>query len=169
MSFENESFKVKFSDSESFKVKIKDKQNNAINVTELDSGPVGPKGKDGFSPTVDVTVEDNTPIVTVTDVRGTTVTEFPRIPNKTSDLINDVGYITEADVPTKTSDLENDSGFITASDIPVTSVNGKTGDVVLNASDIITAGNGISIENNVVSVTDLILDCGSSSRVIFNG
>lgn len=114
MSFERESFKVKFSDSESFKVKIKEKQNNAINVTELDSGVPGPKGEDGFSPLVDVTVEDNTPIVTVTDIRGTTVTEFPKIHE----------YV---------------------------------------------AGNGIFIDDDTISVTDLILDCGSASRVTFNG
>lgn len=39
---------------------------------------------------------------------------------------------TDLDVPTKTSDLVNDSGFITSSDIPVTSVNGQTGDVTIN-------------------------------------
>ena len=33
-----------------------------------------------------------------------------KIPNKTSDLINDSGYITESAVPTKTSELINDSG-----------------------------------------------------------
>ena len=35
-------------------------------------------------------------------------------------------------IPTKTSDLINNSGFITASDIPVTSVNGQTGNVTIN-------------------------------------
>lgn len=35
------------------------------------------------------------------------------IPTKTSDLTNDSGFITSADVPTKVSDLTNDSGFIT--------------------------------------------------------
>lgn len=44
------------------------------------------------------------------------------IPTKTSDLENDSGFITEADVPTKTSDLENDSGFITIEDVPATSL-----------------------------------------------
>ena len=35
------------------------------------------------------------------------------MPEKVSDLPNDSGYITAADLPTKTSDLTNDSGFIT--------------------------------------------------------
>lgn len=62
---------------------------------------------------------------------------FSDIPQKTSELENDSGFIT-ADaippVPTKTSELENDSGFITAEDIPpvpVQSVNGQTGAVKL--------------------------------------
>lgn len=59
------------------------------------------------------------------------------IPDSTSDLINDSGFITAEDipaVPTKTSDLQNDSGFITAADVPaapVQSVNGQTGAVNL--------------------------------------
>ena len=36
---------------------------------------------------------------------------------KTSDLINDEGFITNADIPTKTSDLINDSGFQTAAQV----------------------------------------------------
>lgn len=39
-------------------------------------------------------------------------------------------------IPTATSDLTNDSGFITSADIPVTSVNTKTGAVSLSASDV---------------------------------
>lgn len=38
-------------------------------------------------------------------------------PSKTSQLINDSGYITIADVPTKLSELVNDTGFITASSL----------------------------------------------------
>lgn len=62
---------------------------------------------------------------------------FSDIPQKTSELENDSGFITADDippVPTKTSELENDSGFITAEDIPpvpVQSVNGQTGAVNL--------------------------------------
>ena len=36
---------------------------------------------------------------------------------KTSDLVNDEGFITNADIPTKTSDLTNDSGFQTAAQV----------------------------------------------------
>lgn len=35
------------------------------------------------------------------------------IPTKVSQLLNDSGFITSADIPTKTSELENDSGFTT--------------------------------------------------------
>ena len=40
------------------------------------------------------------------------------IPNATSQLTNDSGFITSADVPTATSQLTNDSGFITSADVP---------------------------------------------------
>lgn len=36
------------------------------------------------------------------------------LPTKTSDITNDSGYITSADVPTKVSELTNDSGYITS-------------------------------------------------------
>jgi hypothetical protein len=66
-----------------------------------------------------------------------TAEDVPSVPTKTSELENDSGFITADDippVPTKTSELENDSGFITAEDIPpvpVQSVNGQTGAVNL--------------------------------------
>ena len=67
------------------------------------------------------------------------------IPDKTSQLDNDSGFITDAaltdyakttDIPTKTSQLENDSHYITASEAPVQSVNTKTGAVVLTQDDV---------------------------------
>lgn len=51
----------------------------------------------------------------------------------------DVGALPDTTViPTKTSQLENDSGFISEAEVnyPVTSVNGKTGAVQLDASDV---------------------------------
>ena len=56
----------------------------------------------------------------------------PTPPTNTSDLNNDSGFITSADVPTKTSDLTNDSGFITSADVPT-----KTSDLT-NDSGFIT-------------------------------
>ena len=63
----------------------------------------------------------------------------PAIPSKTSDLTNDSGFITSADIPpipSKTSDLTNDSGFITSADIPT--IPSKTSDLV-NDSGFITS------------------------------
>lgn len=57
------------------------------------------------------------------------------IPSKTSDLINDSGFVTSADIPSKTSQLTNDSGFLTGGDV-VLSVNGMRGSVVLEAVDV---------------------------------
>lgn len=39
-------------------------------------------------------------------------------------------------IPNKTSDLTNDSGYITVNDVPVKSVNSKTGNVVLTQDDV---------------------------------
>ena len=67
------------------------------------------------------------------------------IPDKTSQLENDSGYITNSaltdyakktEIPTKISQLTNDSNYITAAQAPVQSVNNKTGNVVLTPNDI---------------------------------
>lgn len=58
-------------------------------------------------------------------------------------------------VPKKTSDLVNDSGFITLEDVPqdnVTSVNGQTGDVQINIPAVPT--NISSFTNDVGYITD---------------
>lgn len=67
------------------------------------------------------------------------------IPDKTSQLDNDSGYITNSaltgyakktEIPTKMSQLDNDSHYITASEAPVQSVNTKIGAVVLTQDDV---------------------------------
>lgn len=47
------------------------------------------------------------------------IVELPdiNVPTKTSDLVNDSGFITESSLPTKVSDLENDSGFLVSADL----------------------------------------------------
>lgn len=66
----------------------------------------------------------------VTSVNGQTGDVTVSSPTKTSELTNDSGFITSADVPTKTSQLQNDSGFLTQA---VTSFNGQSGAVTYNA------------------------------------
>lgn len=54
---------------------------------------------------------------------------------------SDVNALSENTViPEKTSELTNDSGFITASEAPVQSVNGQTGDVTVTGADSVYVG-----------------------------
>lgn len=84
------------------------------------------------------------------------------IPDKTSQLDNDSGFITDAaltgyakktDIPTKTSQLDNDSYYITASEAPVQSVNAKTGAVVLTQDDV---GDGVTYVRTHNDFTDVL-------------
>ena len=65
-----------------------------------------------------------------------TSADIPAIPTKTSELQNDSGFITAASVPTKTSELQNDSGFITAASLPT--VNDATLTIQKNGTTIDT-------------------------------
>ena len=69
---------------------------------------------------------------------------------------DDVGALPDDTfIPEKTSDLTNDSGFITS--VPVTSVNNKTGAVVLGASDVGALSDGTAIP---AKTSDLTNDSG---------
>ena len=68
------------------------------------------------------------------------------VPTKTSDLTNDSGFITDADIPTKTSELTNDSGFITSADIPTiptktSELNNDSGFLTLNTTPVKSVNN----------------------------
>lgn len=91
-------------------------------VSSVRSGVTSVNGKTGY---VELTAND------VGALPNTTT-----IPSKTSDLVNNSGFITSANLPTKVSELDNDVGFITEVNIPVKSVNGQTGDVDLDKSNI---------------------------------
>ena len=71
-------------------------------------------------------------------------------------------------VPTKTSDLSNDSGFITNSVDNLINYYTKpeVDDLISGAGTNYTAGNGIDITNDVISLKNLILDCGTSTTVV---
>jgi len=68
-----------------------------------------------------------------TDITSGTLALESQIPTKTSDLINDAGFLTDVNIPTKTSDLVNDSGYITSAILPT-----KTSDLT-NDSGFITS------------------------------
>lgn len=82
------------------------------------------------------------------DLGFITAKDLPNVPDVVSAFTNDAGYITSADLPTKTSDLTNDSGFITASSIPT-----KTSDLT-NDSGYITAQNIPSIPSKTSDLTN---------------
>lgn len=75
-------------------------------------------------------------------------------------LLDQVKQLAEAvkTIPRKTSQLINDAGFITSATFPVSSVNNKTGAVVLNASDVGALPNTytppvIKVNNRTGSIT----------------
>lgn len=73
------------------------------------------------------------------------------IPTKTSDLVNDSGFITRDAIPTKTSDLTNDSGFTTQTyvDSEIDSVEEK-----LSKYDGITVVKNFLVEDTFTSTFD---------------
>ena len=80
-------------------------------------------------------------------------TQMPTVPTKTSQLVNDSGFITNATlptVPTKTSQLTNDSGYITSADLPnVSNIPTKTSQLT-NDSGFIT-----SVPSEYITETEL--------------
>lgn len=97
------------------------------------------------------------------DVGFITLADIPPIPTQISELTNDVGYITINDIPTipsKTSELINDSGFITESDIPP--IPNKT-------SDLINDSGYITIADVPTKTSELTNDSGfiTSPNVVY--
>ena len=77
------------------------------------------------------------------------------IPNKTSDLTNDSGFITGASIPTNVSDFTNDAGYITSAQAPVQSVNGYTGAVELDGTNL-DYSEALSINDKIDAVEGAI-------------
>ena len=89
------------------------------------------------------------------------INDIELIGNKTLDELGiqpKGDYALTSDIPTSTSDLENDSGFITSETDPtvpnfvkaITEANITSWN---NKQDLLTAGENITIENNVISAT----------------
>lgn len=103
------------------------------------------------------------------------LSDKPTIPTQTSQLENNSGFITGADVPTKVSELENDSGYITntalngyakTNDIPtkVSQLNNDAGYVdstgAKNAAPVqsVDGSTGIVATNAVKTITQTLTD-----------
>ncbi len=100
------------------------------------------------------------------------------IPDKTSQLDNDSGYITNAalapyakttDIPTKTSQLDNDSHYITASEVPVQSVNTKTGSVVLTQDDVGDGTTYVRTHNDFTDVFKTQINTNEDNITMLDG
>ena len=80
-------------------------------------------------------------------------------PTKTSDFLNDSGFITAGaipSIPTKTSEITNDSGFITAGAIPSPQTLSITGnDLSISGGNTVTlpSGGGLESAGNITNVT----------------
>jgi len=89
-----------------------------------------------------------------TNITTGTLAVTSQIPTNTSQLINDAGFLTNANIPTKTSDLINDSGFITNATIPT-----KTSDLTndsgfIDSSSLNTILSGYALESSVPTNTN---------------
>ena len=97
-----------------------------------------------------------------------TVPDWAKTPNKPTYTAQEVGALpSSTTIPTKTSELINDSGYITGYTLPIASTSGlggvkigngleidSTGVVnVVGKQDTLTAGEGIEISGNTISAT----------------
>ena len=138
--------------------------NGKTGAVVLDASDVGALPDTYAAPVDMVNGQTGTVVLSAADVNALPDTTV--IPDRTSQLINDSGFLTNAQVgavlsvngqvgavvldandvsalpdttviPTKTSELINDAGFITSAQAaPVDSVNGYIGAVVLDAADV---------------------------------
>lgn len=83
----------------------------------------------------------------------------PTIPTQTSQLENNSGFITSADVPTKVSQLDNDTGFIAPSDVPEYSVV-KATDTTDYAAIYYLTKNGVNTGVAINIPKDLFVESG---------
>ncbi len=83
----------------------------------------------------------------------------PTIPTQTSQLENNSGFITNADVPTKVSQLDNDTGFITSNDVPEYSVV-KAADTADYAAVYYLTKNGVNTGVAINIPKDLFVESG---------
>ena len=108
-------------------------------------------------------ITDQTDLINYIDQNGGKIDKI-KVNNVEQPITNKTVNIT---VPTKTSDITNDSGFITNEVNDLVHYYDKTEvDTIVSEASTYTAGNGIDITNKVISLKNLILDCGTSTTVM---
>ena len=132
----------------------------SANAVDVATGWVGEQGY--------LTGVDLTNYVTYTLFKATAITNDFKTAPQISAIITGYGYATNSDlqtvsaaIPLSTSQLTNDSGYITLADIPEGTIYGAGFGLALDNSDhtfsltgtVLSGGDHISIENNVVSLT----------------
>ena len=121
-----------------------------------------------FEGTNDYTELINKPSINGVELNGNKTTSDLGIiiPTATSDLTNDSGFITSADVPTKTSELTNDSGFLVSSDLATVAISGDYDDLtdkptIPTATSELTNDSGfITVESVPGYTSQLVNDSG---------
>ena len=113
----------------------------------------------GFITSADV------PVIDDSTTSATKVWSSDKVSNELS------GKASTSSIPTKTSDLTNDSGFLTDADVPVIDdtavVNNKvwssykTNSELLGKQNTLTAGSNISISGDTISATDTTYTAGT--------
>lgn len=109
-------------------------------------------------------ITNQTDLINYIDQNGGKIDKI-KVNNVEQTITNKTVNIT---VPTKTSDLNNDSGFITNSVNNLVNYYTKpeVDNMISQAGTNYTAGNGIDITNDVISLKNLILNCGTSTTVV---
>ena len=121
-----------------------------------------------FEGTNDYTELINKPSINGVELNGNKTTSDLGIiiPTATSELTNDSGFITSADVPTKTSDLTNDSGFLVSSDLAPVAISGDYDDLTdkpaipTKTSDITNDSGFITVASVPGYTSQLVNDSG---------
>ena len=93
----------------------------------------------------------------VSSVNGQTGDIVIDVPSKVSELQNDTGYITESSIPsipTKVSELQNDAGYLTEhQSLDALATKEALNNGLAAKQDKLTAGENITIQNNVISAS----------------
>ncbi len=130
--------------------------------TEIDAGYVGGGGGGSdYDAGTGIDITNYVISVKPEEISYDDLADLPTIPEKTSDLQNDSGFITSADIPPipeKTSDLQNDSGFITANDIPP--IPSKTSDLqndsgFITSADVPTKTSDLQNDSGFITASDI--------------